>query len=51
MIAYVGYWLAAEAKEKKKKIDECWRLTKDALEAFREAGEGWEYGKTYNQLL
>jgi tetratricopeptide (TPR) repeat protein len=50
MIAYVGYWLAAEAKEKKKKIDECWRLTKDALEAFREVGEGWEYGKTYNQL-
>ena len=50
MIAYVGYWLGAEAQEKKKKIDECWKLTKDALEAFKEAGEDWEYGKTYNQL-
>ena len=50
MIAYIGYWLATEAKEKKEKIDECWRLAKDALAAFKEAGEGWEYGKTHNQL-
>jgi len=50
MIAYIGYWLAPEAKEKKKKIDECWRLTKEALADFKEAGEGWEYGKTHNQL-
>jgi len=50
MIAYIGYWLAPEAKEKKKKIDECWRLTKEALAAFKEAGEGWEYGRTHNQL-
>jgi hypothetical protein len=50
MIAYIGYWLAPEAKEKKKKIDECWRLTKDTLKAFKEADEGWEYGKTHNQL-
>jgi hypothetical protein len=50
MIAYIGYWLAPEAKEKKEKIDECWRLTKEALAAFKEASEGWEYGKTNNQL-
>ena len=50
MIAYIGYWLAPEAKEKKKMIDECWRLTKEALADFKEAGEGWEYGKTHNQL-
>jgi len=50
VIAYIGYWLAPEAKEKKKMIDECWRLTKEALAAFEEAGEGWEYGKTHNQL-
>jgi tetratricopeptide (TPR) repeat protein len=50
MIAYIGYWLASEAKEKKKMIDECWRLTEEALAAFKEAGEGWEYGKTHNQL-
>jgi tetratricopeptide (TPR) repeat protein len=50
MIAYVGYWLAPEPKEKKKMIDECWRLTKEALAAFKKAGEGSEYGRTYNQL-
>ena len=50
MIRYADYWLAPEAKEKKKVIDECWRLTKDALAAFKEAGEGWEYGKAHNQL-
>jgi hypothetical protein len=50
MISYIGYWLATEAKGKKKLIDECRRLTKDALEAFKEANEDWEYGKTHNQL-
>lgn len=50
MIAYLGYWLASEAPEKKRLIDECWRLTKEALNVFRETGETWEYGKTYNQL-
>ena len=50
MIAYIGYWLAPEAKEKKRQIDECWRLASEALKAFVEAGEGLEYGKTFNQL-
>jgi len=50
MIAYMSYWLASEAVEKKRLVDECWRLIKEALKAFDEAGEGLEYGKTYNQL-
>ena len=25
-------------------------MTKEALDAFKEADEGWEYGETYNQL-
>jgi KaiC/GvpD/RAD55 family RecA-like ATPase len=50
MMAYIGYWLASEAKEKKKLIDECWRLTKEALAAFKETDEDLQYGKTYNQL-
>jgi hypothetical protein len=50
MIAYISYWLAPEPQEKKKKIDECWSLTKEALASFKEADEVWEYGKTYNQL-
>jgi len=51
MTAYLGYWLTSEAPEKKRLIDECWRLTKEALRAVREAGDALEYGKTYNQLL
>ncbi len=50
MIAYIGYWLAPEAHEKKRLIDECWRLTKEALNGFKEAGDTFEYGRTYNQL-
>jgi hypothetical protein len=50
MIAYVGYWLASEVSEKKRLLDECWRLAEEALKAFDEAGEALEYGKTFNQL-
>jgi tetratricopeptide (TPR) repeat protein len=50
MLAYIGYWLETEAQEKKKKIDECWKLAKGALDGFKEAGEEWEYGRTYAQL-
>jgi len=50
MIAYAGYWFAPQAQEKKKMIDECWRLTKDALKAFMATGENCEYGRTYKQL-
>jgi len=50
MIAYMGYWLTSEVPEKKRLLDECWQRTKEALKAFKEAGEAWEYGRTYNQL-
>jgi hypothetical protein len=50
MIAYVSYWLASEVHEKKRLIDDCWRQTKEALNGFKETGDKWEYGKTYNQL-
>ena len=50
VIAYMGYWLALEALEKKQLVDECWRLTKESLKAFEQAGDAREYGKTYNQL-
>jgi hypothetical protein len=50
VIALANYWLVSEASEKKKLVDECWRLTKKALEAFEKAGETREYGNTYNQL-
>jgi hypothetical protein len=50
MITYIGYWLASEAPEKKRLLDECWQRTKEALDAFKDAGNALEYGKTYNQL-
>jgi len=50
MIAFVGYWLALEASGKKRLLDECWRITKEALRAFKEIGDALGYGKTYNQL-
>jgi hypothetical protein len=50
MIAYIGYWLALEASEKKRLIDECWALTKTSLKALGESGLAKEYGKTYNKL-
>jgi len=51
MIAYVGYWLAPNAAEKKKSIDRCWELAQRSLETLAPANEPGEYGKTYNQLV
>ena len=50
MIAFAGSWVASEAAEKKRLLDECWRLTKDSLKALKESGKTNEYGKTCNQL-
>ena len=45
LITYLNHWLAVEAGEKKRLLDECWRLTKDALKAFEEVEDALEYGK------
>jgi hypothetical protein len=50
MNAFMDYWLVTEASEKKKLLKECWRLTKEALEAFEGAGAALDYGETYNHL-
>ena len=50
MIALVDHWLATEVSEKKRLLDDSWRLTKESLEAFQKGGDRLEYGKTYNQL-
>jgi len=50
MIAYMGYWRSSKVSEKKRLIDECWRLVKECLKASVEAGNPLEYGKAYNQL-
>jgi hypothetical protein len=49
MIAFAGYWLATTAAERRRSIEECWALTKQALESFT-PGEKWEFGKTFTQL-
>ena len=51
MIAHIGYWLAPEASEKKKSLDDCWRVTKESLKAFDEAGDQLGYGKTCIELI
>ena len=50
MNAYMGYWLASEASEKKRLLGECWRLTQEALKASKECVEAKEYGETFNLL-
>jgi hypothetical protein len=50
MNAYIGYWLAHEASEKRRLVSECWALTKASLKSLSESGLGLEYGKTYNRL-
>jgi hypothetical protein len=50
MIAYVNYWLATEVSERKRLLDECWRMEKEALKAYDEAGDQLCYGKTCIEL-
>lgn len=50
MIAYMGYWLASEVPEKKRLLNECWRLTEESLKVFEGVEEASQYGRTYNQL-
>lgn len=51
LIAYSSSWLTQEPSEKKKLLDESWRLTKKCLTVFDKAENPWEYGRTYNRLL
>jgi len=51
MIAYINYWLASGVVNRKTCVNECWSLTKKALQAFGKAGANLEYLTTYNQLV
>jgi tetratricopeptide (TPR) repeat protein len=48
--AYVKSWLASDNSEKKKLLDECWRLTTGSMQALEKAEELGEYARTYIQL-
>ncbi len=48
--AYVDHWLAIDSSEKKKFLDECWKLATASMQASERAEELGEYAKTYIQL-
>jgi len=50
MIVYVGYWLASESAEKKKLLDECWKIEKEAIKACDENGDRAGVGKASIEL-
>ena len=50
LVSYLGYWLARNPSEKRKLLDECLELEKNALDAFLHLGNMLEYGRTYNDL-
>ena len=50
MIEYLSYWLAEQPQEKRRELNEAWRLTKDSLDSFRDIRDKLGYGTTFNQL-
>ncbi len=47
---YLGYWVTSDPSEKRRLLDECLELERDALTAFWKLGNMLEYGRTYNEL-
>ena len=50
MRAYLLSWLTSRASDRKKLLEEAWTVTKESLRALEEAGEGLEFGITFNRL-
>lgn len=50
MIAYLSFWLASEPAEKKRFLDDSWRLTKESCKVFGEHKDANGYAETYSQL-
>lgn len=48
--AYIEHWLASDSSEKKKWLDECWKLATGSMRTFENGGERSEFAKTYIQL-
>ena len=48
---YTRSWLASNPEQKRKMLDDCLAFGNVALEAFRNAGDELNYGKTCNTLL
>lgn len=50
MISYIEHWLSPDPDIKRELLDECWRLEKEALQAYNEAGDQLGLGKTCVEL-
>ena len=50
MIAFLRYWQASTATEKRTLVREAWQKATEAMEGFDENAKATEYGITYNQL-
>jgi len=50
MIAYLSYWLTSKVAERKRTINESWRLAKESLASFEKIGDAQNYVKTFNLL-
>jgi len=51
MVAYVGSWIIADLTEKRKKLDECWKLEREALRVYEKTADYTNLGKTCNNLM
>jgi len=51
MGAYVNSWLVADLSAKRKLLDECWRLEKEALKVYEKEADHMNVGKTCNNLM
>ncbi|MCW4026410.1 MAG: hypothetical protein NWE76_02865, partial [Candidatus Bathyarchaeota archaeon] len=47
---YLEHWITTDPSEKKRLLEECLELERDALEAFWEMGDKLEYCRTYGGL-
>jgi tetratricopeptide (TPR) repeat protein len=50
IIAYANYWLATQASERTRLLDECWRMEKEALEVYEETANQIALGKACVEL-
>jgi len=48
--AYVGSWVEPDFDSRKRLLDECWKLEKDALEYYKRTDDCLNLGKTRNEL-
>lgn len=50
MTAFLGYWQATDAAEKKKHLSTAWQQAEEAIKIYKAKSNPIEQGKTYNRL-